>query len=161
MPYPLVLDMCIHHFDLMRFFLGADAERVYARAWVPSWSWYEKEPTLAGVYDFAGGVVGVYSGSWCSMGGETSWNGDWRFECSEGVIEWRADGLYGSRVPDAFEQIPLDECPVGGQDYSLAEFVAAIAEGREPECSGRDNLNSINMVFKTVESIEKARAVDF
>ena len=161
MPHPLVLDMCIHHFDLMRAILGRDAHRVYARSWLPSWSWFRHPPTLAAVFDFDGGVVSTYSGSWVTRGGGTTWRGDWRVELSGGVIEIRGEDLFVAVDGGEFEPYPADDMDRQGQDYSLKEFVTAIAEAREPECSGRDNLNSIDMVFKTLESVESGGPVEF
>ncbi|MBI2951348.1 hypothetical protein HYY27_04595, partial [bacterium] len=50
------------------------------------------------------------------------------------------------------EMAPLDPLPLAGQDALLAEFVAAVREGREPECSGRDNLKSLALTFAAVQS---------
>ena len=38
MAYPLVVDMAIHHFDLMRFLLDRDPVAVSGRSWNPPWS---------------------------------------------------------------------------------------------------------------------------
>src|SRR5690606_28343629 len=40
MPYPLIIDMAIHHYDLMRYILDADPVRLTAFSWNPPWSWY-------------------------------------------------------------------------------------------------------------------------
>ncbi|MCX7917368.1 MAG: gfo/Idh/MocA family oxidoreductase, partial [bacterium] len=44
---------------------------------------------------------------------------------------------------------------------SLYEFYRSIVEDREPETSGRDNLKSLGMVFKSLESIKKGKKVKF
>ena len=45
-------------------------------------------------------------------------------------------------------------------DAILAEFIAAIREGREPECSGKDNLKSLAIVFAAIQSAEENRTVE-
>ncbi|HET6314940.1 MAG TPA: gfo/Idh/MocA family oxidoreductase, partial [Chloroflexota bacterium] len=55
--------------------------------------------------------------------------------------------LRGSWFPEAF----------GG---SMGELMSALAEGREPATSGRDNLQSIRLAFAAVESSETGRAVE-
>ncbi|MEL7236042.1 MAG: Gfo/Idh/MocA family oxidoreductase, partial [Chloroflexota bacterium] len=40
MPHPLIIDMAIHHFDMMRFFLDSNPARIFATSWNPPWSWY-------------------------------------------------------------------------------------------------------------------------
>jgi predicted dehydrogenase len=56
--------------------------------------------------------------------------------------------------------MPLDELPLSGQDAILAEFVSAIREGREPECSGVDNLKSLAIVFAAIRSSQEKRTVE-
>ena len=42
--------------------------------------------------------------------------------------------------------------PQEGQAVVLLEFTAAIAEGREPESAGAENIKSLAMVFGAVDS---------
>ena len=35
---PLLMDMSIHHYDLMRYVLGQEPRHVYCKAWNPAWS---------------------------------------------------------------------------------------------------------------------------
>jgi predicted dehydrogenase len=42
----------------------------------------------------------------------------------------------------------------------LDEFFAAIREDREPECSARDNLKSLAMVFAAIQSAKEGRRVE-
>ncbi|MEZ4618271.1 MAG: Gfo/Idh/MocA family oxidoreductase [Caldilineaceae bacterium] len=68
MPYPLIIDMSIHHFDLMRFLLSSDPVALYGRSWNPSWSWFKGDASASVTLNFAGGVIVSYDGSWCSQG---------------------------------------------------------------------------------------------
>jgi predicted dehydrogenase len=43
---------------------------------------------------------------------------------------------------------------------SFYEFYRSIVEDREPETSGRDNLKSLSMVFKSLESIKKGKKIN-
>ncbi|HEV2127291.1 MAG TPA: Gfo/Idh/MocA family oxidoreductase [Thermomicrobiales bacterium] len=42
-PHPLLYDMSVHHYDLMRMVLGQEALEVYARDTSPSWSKFDEE----------------------------------------------------------------------------------------------------------------------
>jgi predicted dehydrogenase len=55
--------------------------------------------------------------------------------------------IQGSWFPDAF----------GG---SMGELMRALAEGREPQTSGRDNLHSIQIAYAAVESVATGRTVE-
>src|SRR6185503_3913539 len=94
MAYPLIIDMAIHHFDLMRFFLASDPVFIFGQSWNPAWSWYNGDASASVSLEFASGVMGAYNGSWCSTGQETSWNAYWRFECERGVITLQEDRVY-------------------------------------------------------------------
>jgi predicted dehydrogenase len=49
-------------------------------------------------------------------------------------------------------QVFPDRTGGGGQDPLLTEFVQAIRENREPDCSAADNLKSAAMVAGAVQS---------
>lgn len=159
MPHPLVVDMSIHHFDMMRFFLGSDPRWLYGRGWNPAWSWYDGDASAAVIVGFADGVVVSYNGSWCSTGMETSWNGDWRFECDEGVISLEDDQVRTQVTGQEAEIVPPVRMQHTAQEYLLHEFYRALTEGRKPATTCRDNIRSLGMVFDTVRSSESGERV--
>ena len=154
MAYPMIVDMCVHHYDLMRALLGREPAWTVARSFNPPWSWFDGAASLAQVLGFEGDVVASYSASLCTLGAETSWNGVWRIECSQGVIVWDAQGVRAGGEAGALEAVELDETVPAGQEAVLAEVVAALAKGRAPETCGRDNLKTLAVAFKTIEASE-------
>ena len=86
MEAPLLDDMSIHHFDLLRFLTGRDASEIYVHQYAPPWSAYLGAPALEAVIAFEGGVVANYSGSWASRGFATSYDGDYLLEGDLGAI---------------------------------------------------------------------------
>ena len=78
-------------------------------------------------------------------------------------MTWEGDRIFLTREyprdKARREEIPLDNLPLTGQDAILAEFISAIDEGREPECSGEDNLKSLAIVFASIKSAQEGRAV--
>ncbi|MFH1009445.1 MAG: hypothetical protein V1800_18365 [Candidatus Latescibacterota bacterium] len=160
MVYPLLIDMSIHHFDLMRSMLGTDAVRLRVTSWRPEWSRFDHEPAFSMIIEMADGTHVSYQGSWVSQGFETSWNGTWRIECSGGAMLWENDALYLADGPTGRKLAELEEMPLVSQDYSLHEFAASIREGRQPETSGADNLKSLAMVFAAVDSAKRGAEVE-
>jgi predicted dehydrogenase len=173
MPYPLIIDMAIHHFDMMRFFLGSDPVTVYGQSWNPPWSWYRGDASAAVVLDFANGVHVTYNGSWASPGRETSWNGTWRFECERGNILFQDDhvyvlpraaapenpqGMWLEKTDDLrkVEPVPM---PHVAQAYLLHEFCEAIAQGKTVGTPCQDNIHSLRIVFDIVQSFETGSPV--
>ncbi len=165
MPHPLIVDMSIHHFDLMRHFLGGDAKTIQARSWNPPWSWFAGDASASVQIGFADGVQVAYTGSWCSQALETSWNANWRFECERGVLLARDDhvtiqrllrvkeGLRGlANVHDEPREVPLIKMEREGQDYLLQEFYEAVTQGRPAATTAQDNIHTIELVFGVVRA---------
>lgn len=159
MPYPLIIDMSIHHFDLMRFFLGSDPVSVFGRSWNPPWSWFGGDASAAVSFAFQDGVHVSYNGSWCSQGRETTWNANWRFECAEGVVSLVDDQVY-TQVPGG-EPTHVEPIAMAHTDqaYLLHEFHSAVTTGAAPATTCQDNIRSLGMVFDTIRSFETGQIV--
>lgn len=159
MAYPLVLDMSIHHFDLIRGILGVDVAAVQATSVDAPWNWNKGDATVMAQLELSNGAVANYFGTWVAQGAETTWNGDWRFEGSEGVLLWEDDALSFSNRPDRRRKVPPVKWPLAHQACLLKEFAQALNEGRAPETSGRDNLNSLATTYAVVRSARERRRV--
>ena len=159
MPYPLIIDMSIHHFDLMRFFLGSDPVSVFGRSWNPAWSWFKGDASASVTLGFANNVVVSYNGSWCSQGHETPWNAHWRFECAKGVVFMQEDQVYTqltNQQPVLVEPVAMART---GQAYLLQEFYEAVTQGKPPVTTCQDNIKSLGIVFDVVQSFETGQVV--
>lgn len=168
MSQPLIVDMAIHHFDLMRYLLEADPIRMLARTWNPEWSWFAGDASASCMIDMRphvrpDTVIPVtYSGSWCAPGSVTSWNGDWRIQCEHGTITMIDDRIFVHRENESEpEELPLIEEATSEEEQLLQDFYRSVRGGGEPKTSGRDNLNTIKMVFAAIESSERGRAISW
>jgi predicted dehydrogenase len=164
MAYPLLKDMGIHHFDLLRYVLGAEPERVHATTWNPPWGWHAGDAAHNVTVYFSDGCIASHHACGCSVGKPSSWNGELRIDGPHGSFTWDEAGmLFASTQPgEPAVQEPIEPLavPLLGPDACLAEFISALQEAREPECSGRDNLQSLAIVFAAVKSAETGRVVD-
>jgi predicted dehydrogenase len=164
---PLLIDMSIHHFDLMRLLIGQDATWVSCQAWNPSWSGFDGPPTAIAAIGF-GDLTVSYRASWLTWGRDTPWAGEWRMTFERGEIWWSSRDLNGSEAGDRVVVLdaggeraaPLPALPLVDQAGSLAELVAAVRDGRQPESSGRENLGSLALALAAVESSERGEPVN-
>ena len=158
-----IVDHGIHYIDLSRFFSGRTPVRVKATTtMVPGQAAvspmiytilceYEPQAQLMATLHFNNIVKAstAHDYAWYIDGTE----GSIRASHSEIVVS-RADEPHRTHIfkvqgrwfPDAF----------GG---SMGEMMRALSEKREPETSGRDNLNSIKMAEAAVKSSETGEAV--
>ncbi len=160
MDHVLLLDMAIHPFDAVRHLTGQDPVSVYCEEFNPSWSWFKADAAATAIFEFAGGLRYVYSGSWCADGAETSWNGSWRVNGAQGTALWDGDNAPTAEGLDgAVLEIPAS---AGGPEEiagSLAEFVAAVRTGVVPDGAIHSNVHSLAMVEAAVLSAETGQRV--
>jgi len=162
MEHPLVIDMSIHHFDLMRAITGLEPVLVYATTWNPPWSWFQNDACCMAVFQFEQDVKVCYDATWVARSRQTTWDGYWNISCEKGAVELIQDKVYlfEAEYPDQEVEIEMHRMPCTGQAYALHEFQNALEQGREPESSGRENLRSLAMVFATVESATTGKTVE-
>jgi predicted dehydrogenase len=171
--YKFVEDMCIHHFDQLRGVLADEPVAVYAQFRNPEWSWFAAPPVVNATIELEGGGIVNYFGSWISRGRQTTWDGSWFIDCDNGQVEWadnrvrvRPEEIYYTVHLDGFAErdgwmeadltSDLDEDRV----FTLGEFGRCVAENRQPETSGRDNLKSIALTYAVRDSALSGERVE-
>jgi predicted dehydrogenase len=161
--HPLLMDMSIHHFDLLRMLLGMDADWIRCQAWNPRWSGFEGPPVALATLRFGAVMVG-YRGRWGTWAPDTPWTGEWRMTFEHGEVTWSSRDMAGGRGAERVtvwtgtgepRELALPEMPLVDQAGSLSEFAAAVAAGREPQSSGRENLGSLALALAAVASSER------
>ncbi|MCX8082605.1 MAG: Gfo/Idh/MocA family oxidoreductase [bacterium] len=158
MEYPLLIDMAIHHFDLMRYITGENPVGLYTRSWNPYWSWFKGDASVNIFLEFTENVKISYCGSWVSTGRETSWDGDWEIYGEKGTILWKDNKIFliSREISQEIDPIKMEK---EDRYLSLYEFYCALEEDREPETSGKDNLDTLSIVFKSIESAKSGITV--
>lgn len=166
-PQPLLADMSIHHFDLLRLVLAKEPRWVEIEPLTADWAGYRDPPAAFGLLGFEGGIVVSYRGSWISGGRRTPWGGEWRMEGTAGAIEWASRGDPGVRDRVRLRQagsssrlVDLPAIPKLDRAGTLAAFAAAVRTGAEPETSGRRNLATLALTYAAVRSVTERRRVE-
>lgn len=159
MHHPLVLDMAIHHFDLLRAISGLEPVAVDARGWHVPDAPYVHDPACAALITLAGDIPVIYDGDWAPHEPDTSWNGDWELLGSAGRLTWKGDVITLDRWNEATKLLDGHPDPVDGRTGVLDAFAQAIETGEAPETDVRDNLRSLALTLGCVTSIETAAPV--
>jgi predicted dehydrogenase len=165
MEFPLLVDMAIHHVDLIRSVTGRNIHKVTAMSFKPAWSWYQHDPGLKMLLELDGGLPFSYSGDWSALGKQTGWNGNWRLQCAEGSIDCENDRISVNRCErwsknPTTASIEIAKPDLVGQAKLLKDFADAIRSGTPAETSGADNLWSFGAVIAGVTSAREKRTVD-
>jgi predicted dehydrogenase len=171
MPRLLLLQATIHHVEAMRSIFG-----------MPRWVYAvtRRDPTQPELgetlailtFQFDSGLIFTIKENARNRHGPAS--SRFRFEGTDGVIEGTFGGavrpgvgvpdtmrLSSARLPDysfdaRMRETRFPDAFVG----TMGELLTAIKEGREPEHSGRDNLNLLRIIFAAYRSAEQNRAVE-
>ena len=169
--FPVLDDMAIHHFDMVRYIVGGKARSVFARSFNPSWSWYETKPVSQAMIEMDNGVMVNYLGSWVSMGKITEWEGEVMVMGSGGALEARDEDTILYYPPSHDHDCPTHK-QVSAQKvephrhqfheiaFGLREFVRCIRTGSEPQTNYEDNLQSFAMVCAAAESCRTGQVVE-
>ena len=136
----------------------------------PSWSWFTGNANAFVQFETADGARVNYSGSWVSRTAETTWDGSWEIQGSDGCLDWRHNRVEYRPSPDNFGLtvyrqdmlehgdgvmgVPLVELPAEERAGTLHEFVSAKQDDRAPQANGRDNLRSLSLVYGAVDSAQ-------
>jgi predicted dehydrogenase len=157
MAHPLLVDMAIHAFDSARFVLGAEPVSAYCETHNPSWSWYAGDASATAVFAMEGGARYTYTGSWCSPGAQTSWNGVWRLSGEKGSAHW--DGDHDPVLDADVDPTPRPLSALSGIAGALAVFTDALRTGVPPMGEVHENVLSLAMVEAAVRSAETGQRV--
>lgn len=172
MDHPLLLEMAIHHFDLIRAITGQNASSVYASEFNHATSKFMGGSSAIVIFQMNGSTLFSYRGSWSSVGFDTSFNGNWRVIGEHGSLIW--DGNLdlslekrmrnghthkeNIEVPDKFRFAPY-ELFLYELEQNLDLFLDSISSGNLPDCWCGDNINSLAMVLSAIESAKSGRKI--
>lgn len=164
---PLLDDMCIHHFDLIRFFSDSEYEEITARISRPSWSKYRGFPDVNAMIRMQNGIEVSYSGTWAARGMETSWDGDIVLCGSKGCLTLDADNQVsfypaelekeevlatGRQKPILLENVDMK---YEETEYGLYYFIDCMDQGKQPVTNLKDNYKSFSMVLACQDAADK------
>ena len=159
MKHPVIIDIGVHHFDLLRFFTCNEVRRVYAWLYTPSWSWYRGFSNAKLVANMDGGMYFNYAASLDSHM-ETSWFGEWTFTAENGTGFYDGSSLLfdiGGAVSKL--DIPSDNGK-SAKDMLLDEFFEYVRNGKPPQTDITDQANNAAIAEAAICSNNRGCAVD-
>jgi predicted dehydrogenase len=166
-PGPLLLDMGIHHFDMVRMIFAEDVQRVACRSWNTPYSPFKDHGAAHALLELESGVIVSYHGSWLRRGVPTTWSGDWAIECEEGELLFatrpgkpappKAGKLFLRRTDGKVQELATNPIHAEDRAGALDAFARAIVSGQAPIFfpSGRDNIKSLATSFACLRSSQE------
>jgi predicted dehydrogenase len=166
MAHPYLLEMAIHHVDLLRMITGREVTLLDALAWKVPDSPFRMEPNVQALLVLDDGTPVAYEGDFATSNGETSWNGAWEFVGEHARATW-AGGINSplrgpvmlERYGSPPERVALPTLPALDRLGVLHEMRRAVADGTPPECSAADNVQSLAVILGIARSVEERAPV--
>jgi predicted dehydrogenase len=167
MKHPYIIDMTIHHWDLLRYLTGQDVKWVHATSWRIPDSPYQHDPACAILLEMADGTPVHYEGCGATHRPRTSWSAWWDFTGEKGrlwtdggIDEPHSDIVHRKRYGHDEEILPYEPAAHFDMAGSLGAFTGALNGGPLPAHTGRDNLKSLAVVMASVASVERGETVE-
>lgn len=168
------LEMCIHHFDLMRLFLGGAPVSVSAHAWRSPVSSGEGYDGLDVHLEFPNGVHVAYDATWAASHDGTDWCGHWEILAERGGISYGGAGrslrVFGpeGRTLEHEPEVDVNADTKQSLDSVWATFkqqadaisVGVLAPGDE-FCSLEDNALTMAIALAAERSVDTGAPVEF
>lgn len=154
-----VMDHTVHVVDAVRWLLGREFISVYAEVDSRIWGIPLDDCGMLSL-ELEGGIIMTQDPSWSRPKSFPTW-GDVTLEFvgTEGVIYLDAFAENFLVYDDGQGQI-LQEFYGGDMDYGLIkDFVAAVAEDREPSITGWDGLKALEVTLAAYESARRGQPV--
>lgn len=155
--YPVLLENNTHQVDLLRYVTGCEALAVTASTMASAADSPWPFPSVAALIEMERGLSATFSASWALPDLNTQWEGVWTVRGARGALRWDGDGITLFRGAEQRRLAPADSAP--RLDLVLAEFTAALAEGRAPSVDLADNLNTLAVVLAMIRSGEQGRRI--
>ena len=143
MPDPLLMDVTVHHFDLMRYLTGSEGRQIFAYSFNPAGSRYPGRAALNCILEMENNTRITYAGSLASKDLETTWNGEWRVEGTRAVLRIGDDRLELAQSGSVSYETDFSDVD---SSTCLDAFLRALSENSEPETSAVDYLNTQKLV---------------
>jgi len=152
----ILLEMTVHHVDMIRFLLDSEIAAVTGKTWNDPGSGYAGDPHVHAVYETEAGIPVFYLSSLIAKGKADPWEGVWRIQCQQGTLHLddlgQGFGVYTAAADGIITKLPELYNEREGIHGVLAEFAASIREEREPSVSGKDNFHTLAALLATADS---------
>jgi predicted dehydrogenase len=167
LPHSILLDMSVHHFDLLRYTTQREVISVMAMEHDSPDNAFKHPSNAICLLRLQQNLPVVWDGDWCARGGPvTSWEGEWQFIGNKARLFWNGN-IDGKNLTSVRLEVPGEEPqellthePVWERRLPVLEhFIASIKRGEQPEPSVVDNRKTLAVVFGSLESVLKKTEV--
>jgi predicted dehydrogenase len=166
LPHSILLDMSVHHVDLLRYMAQREVVSVVAIEHDTPDNEFKHPSNAFCLMRLQQDAPALWDGDWCARGPVTSWEGEWQFIGNKARLFWDGN-IDGKNLTSVRLEIPgqeprelLTHEPIWERRLPVLEhFVESIKGAKQPEPSILDNRKTLAVVFGSLESVLKKKEV--
>jgi len=157
----VLVEMGVHHFDMLRYIMACDAVEVFGRCWSSLAGWIKGCTGAQALITFENGAHVTYDADWNTHGKLTDWGAHWTLQFADATIHWEPRTANSPRIMSVTPGIDtgiwegiVSRYPSAENHMRMAfdEFSDAYLTHRTPECDFRDNIRSLGVSLAIIES---------
>ncbi|MEV1171592.1 Gfo/Idh/MocA family oxidoreductase [Nonomuraea sp. NPDC049784] len=158
-----LVELAIHHFDLMRYLFGREAVAITCVPVRPVQSAQDRTPGASLLVELDGGLTIDYVLSSQGVDAQTPWPGVWRISGDEGLIRWGAApddhrAVSISNGDGNTTAIEVPELPLFERAGVLRAFIDAVEGSGAPTSPAADNAHSVAMLEAALTSARTGKS---
>jgi len=169
-PDPLLIEGAVHHLDILADMANARCETVYAQTWNPRWGEFAGDSQALVMMLLENGSRSFYEGAKTNADGLNGWTQEYiRAECEKAtlilnrreleVFPYDSSGQWADKREGQGEKVPLLQQPKWANTWLVEKFVQWLDGGEMMETNVEDNLQSVAMVFASIESSRTGQSI--
>ncbi|MFG1688132.1 Gfo/Idh/MocA family protein [Nonomuraea sp. NPDC049269] len=152
-----LIELAIHHFDLMRHLFGRDGVAITCVPVTPVRSAQDRTPGASLLVELDGGITIDYVLSSQGVDAQTPWPGVWRISGDDGLLRWGAapDDHRAVSITDGdgnVTPVEVPELPLFERAGVLRAFIDAVEGTGVPTSPAADNAHSVAMLEAALTS---------
>jgi predicted dehydrogenase len=166
--HSILIDMSVHHFDLVRYLTRQEIIAVSAIEYQTPENMMKYPSAAVCVLKLQNDLKVLWDGDFCVYEELTCWEGEWELIGNDARLFWRGDfdgskfisSIWTQKPKEARVRLEFTETVIERRQPVLEHFISAINNGEQPQPSVKDNIRTLGAVFGAVDSIEKGVQVE-
>ena len=165
-PYAMLYEGAVHHFDQFRNVAGADGAWIAGHQWNPAWSTFGNPTTAHFLLTMTNGIACQFEMNHVARGRQNGWHheGYW-VECEHGDVTLDGNDIVrieehlgGNRL--RVTEVEPVTAPFEDHLWVIDEFLNWLDGGPAPITNAEDNIHTAALSFAAVEAIKTGSSVD-
>lgn len=165
-PYAMLYEGAVHHFDQFRNLAGADGAWIAGHQWNPAWSTFANPTTALFLLTMTNGIACQFEMNHVARGRQAGWHHEaYRIECEHGDVTVDETDVVRTEEHLGGDRLRVTDvepvtAPYEDHYWIIDEFLTWLEGGPAPVTNVEDNIHTAALSFAAVEAVRTGGGVD-